>query len=717
MKSTIIIILNIITLSAFAQVDTTKTGLLRKKPVMLKEVVVKSHRIISKADKFVMSVPMNDNKNGEELLRQAPSVVLNGKDITINGEGGTKVFVNDREIRLDGENLITYVRSLSSKDIDRIEVQAMASASDDANAKGGVIRIKLRHKTKDDYLGNITLKEMVSDKTNGTRPSASFSMHKGKWDFYTFGSGTWTMKDKGETSSARLYKNGTNGFTSTGNISQPAKNLNIYAGAFYAIDSVRSIGAEVGFFNHYTDLETTSNSILNIGKESYNSNADYSQKMNFNMYSASINYQRKFDENGSAFKILADYARKESTNKDFYDIHWLWNNNDTTYRSHLTSNYDIASADMSYNKVCSGKTSLQTGLKFTTTQMNNNNNYQSLQNNVWNELAGYRYSSRYNEYIWAAYAELNTEIKNWQVAAGLRGEKTKTVNSTSDIHKHYFNLYPHLTLGYSFDEMKRWMISLRYARQIERPAFDALNPNRIQISQYSYMIGNPNLRPTYINKISVTLIHDYRYTLTIGGNLHTDLIREFAKQDQDNQDVSYVTYENHHHENHWFVNLNAPFQIGKIVSLNTNVTAVRQCIQTAEKDNYANHNLLFINCTANVTLPRDYAIELEYNMHNRLFSGNSSVASNNLLNFKAKKTFCNDKILLSAGIDNILNEPNRYQSLLSDYQLNSKSKIGSEGRVMNVTLTYNFNAGKKIQQRRVENSSSEERGRISQSQQ
>lgn len=85
MKSTIIIILNIITVSAFAQVDTTKTGLLRKKPVMLKEVVVKSHRIISKADKFVMSVPMNDNKNGEELLRQAPSVVLNGKDITING--------------------------------------------------------------------------------------------------------------------------------------------------------------------------------------------------------------------------------------------------------------------------------------------------------------------------------------------------------------------------------------------------------------------------------------------------------------------------------------------------------------------------------------------------------------------------------------------------------------------------------------------------------
>lgn len=261
MKTALFIILYITTLSAFAQVDTTSTGLLKKKPVELKEVVVKSHRIISKADKFVMSVPMNDNKNGEELLRQAPSVVLNGKDITINGEGGTKVFVNDREIRLDGENLIAYVRSLSSKDIDRIEVQSMANASDDANAKGGVIRIKLRHKADDDYQSNLTLKNMTSAQTDGIRPSASFSMHQGKWDFYTFGSGTWTMRDKGTIGSTRQYKNDTDGFTSTGDISLPAKNFNLYAGAFFAIDSIRSIGAEVGYFNNYTDMKTVSNSV------------------------------------------------------------------------------------------------------------------------------------------------------------------------------------------------------------------------------------------------------------------------------------------------------------------------------------------------------------------------------------------------------------------------------------------------------------------------
>ena len=44
------------------------------------------------------------------------------------------------------------------------------------------------------------------------------------------------------------------------------------------------------------------------------------------------------------------------------------------------------------------------------------------------------------------------------------------------------------------------MLIGQYGRYIERPTFSALNPNRIQTSEYSYLIGNPMLRPTYINK-------------------------------------------------------------------------------------------------------------------------------------------------------------------------------------------------------------------------
>jgi hypothetical protein len=716
MKTLSFTIFYLCALSCAAQVDTTSNGLLNKAPVRLNEVVVESHRLISKADKFIMRVPVNENKNGEELLRQAPSVVFNGSDITINGVSGTKVFVNDREIRLQGDNLINYVRSLSSKDIDRIEVQTMAGAGDDADARGGIIHIKLRHKLSDDYQGNVALKGMASNKSMTMHPSASFSVHQGKWDFYTFGSGSWTPNDKGYISSTRIYHNDINKFSSWGEIKKPAHDMNLSAGAFYEIDSMRTIGAEIGFFHDYTDMETNSSSSLTYSTYVYNSIADYSQKMKFNMYSGSVNYQRKLDDKGSMLKLMADYARKESTNNDLYDIHWLWNNRDTTYRSHLSSTYDIASADLSYKKAYAAGTAIQTGIKFTTTQMNNDNNYQSLLKNTWNEVPAYRYSYQYNEYIYAGYAEINTDVNKWQIAAGIRAEKTKTVNHNADINKNYLNLYPHLSLGYAFDEMKRWMISLRYARQIERPAFDALNPNRIQLSQYSYQIGNPNLKPSYINRLSATLIHDYRYTLTVGCDLHTDLIREFAKQDSEDKDVSYVTYENHHHENHWFVNINAPFEFCKAFDLTTNFTAVRQCIQMTEGDNYTNHNLIFINFTAHLNLPRQYSIELEYNMHNRLYSGNSSIESSNKLNLKAKKSLNKDKILLTAGIDNILNESSRYQCQLDEYLLKTRNKIGTTGRLVSLSLTYNFSAGNKVKQQRVENSSSEDRLRMSKAQ-
>lgn len=693
------------TLTCHAQTEQDTTKLLNRTPIQLREVVINSRKWLSKADKIIMRVAADDNKNGEELLRQAPHVVISDKDLTIHGEGGTKLFVNDREIRLTGDNLLTYLRSLNAKDIDRIEVQEMASAADDANAKGGIIRIRLRHRTTNDCQGNMTLKSLFSDRTFGMQPSASFSLHQGRWDMYSFGSGSFTPKDKGTTSSTRQYSSSADDFVSDTHISSPAVNVQVSAGAFYTIDSTATIGAEAGYFHQHTRLGTLSNTTLTIGSPSvedniYSSIADYLQIINFNMYSATLNYRKLLDHNGSNFKILADYARKESTNNNHYLTRWLWTNRDTAYIDRLSSDYDIASANLSYTHVTTSGSSLQTGIKFTATQMRNSSIYESL--------------TKYQEYISAAYAEFQTAISHWQLSAGLRAEYTQTRNSKSDIHWNYLNLYPHLSICYALDEMKRWMISMQYARQIERPAFDALNPNRIQLSQYSYQIGNPDLRPTYIHKLSTTLIRDYRYTLTIGCQLHTDLIREFALQDPTDRNVSYIMYENHQHENHWFVNLSAPIQIGRLLNITTSLTAVRQCIQKESGDAYSNHNLVFVNCTAGITLPRDYALELTYNMHNRLYSGNSSIATANLLLLKVKKSFCHKKILLTAGIDNLLDEPNRYQSQLSEYLMQSESRLGSDGRVFTLSLTYNFSSGKKRQIQRVENSSADERSRMNQ---
>lgn len=79
----------------------------------LQEVVVRTSPVKRKADRFILSVPPAQNKDGVELLQQAPGVWLSDERISINGSSGTKVFVDNREIKLTGEMLIGYLRSLN----------------------------------------------------------------------------------------------------------------------------------------------------------------------------------------------------------------------------------------------------------------------------------------------------------------------------------------------------------------------------------------------------------------------------------------------------------------------------------------------------------------------------------------------------------------------------------------------------------------------------
>ena len=82
----------------------------------------------------------------EELLRQTPSVSLTDKRISILGAGGTKVFVDGKEVRLTGEQLINYLRNLPSQNIKKVEVLPMADAASDTNDKRSIVYIHLKHR-------------------------------------------------------------------------------------------------------------------------------------------------------------------------------------------------------------------------------------------------------------------------------------------------------------------------------------------------------------------------------------------------------------------------------------------------------------------------------------------------------------------------------------------------------------------------------------------
>ena len=256
------------------------------------------------------------------------------------------------------------------------------------------------------------------------------------------------------------------------------------------------------------------------------------------------------------------------------------------------------------------------------------------------------------------------------------------------------------------------MLAVQYARNIERPPFHMLNPNRLQTSDYSYNIGNPYLKPTYINRFSTTVIYNYRYVLSVGGNLHHNLIREFCKQDAVSPDVSYITYENHDIENHWFVAINIPMQPASWCNLTANVVGVKQDIRMTDRTTFAHHYLGFANVNASFKLPKEFTLEAQYNGATRLHSGNSEIAPRHILSLFVRKKLAGNRFLITASATNILNRYNDFASHIEAYTTQSHYESGSIGRTFKISLTWNFNSGKKIKKATIERSSGSERNRL-----
>lgn len=98
--------------------------------------------------------------------------------------------------------------------------------------------------------------------------------------------------------------------------------------------------------------------------------------------------------------------------------------------------------------------------------------------------------------------------------AGLRGEYTHTRGKGGDISQNYFSLFPNANVSYALTKDGAYSLIAQYARTIERPRFWSLNPQRFQISDYTYQTGNPELDPAYKQDISLTLVLKHKYTLT-----------------------------------------------------------------------------------------------------------------------------------------------------------------------------------------------------------
>ena len=427
---------------------------LRSAATQIEGVTVKAQLIRREADRFVVDVansPSAIGRDGVELLEHAPGVWVSDDKISINGKSGSKVFINDRELRMEPEQLLTYLRSLRAEEIQKIEVVPVTGADYDADSSGGVIKITLRKRRENGLNGSVSMRTTQGKMGSSYMPAANISIHSGRFDinasaWASFGpsEGLSTEKTDYTTSSKRLNAESTmkNDDTSGGG----------RLGAIYEINDRHSVGAEFSYLRMTESGTTQTHSMMGNGTTS-ETDSRFSPTSATNGYEGTFNYIWKIDTLGSQFKVLGDYARREASshNDNFSHIQPEGLPSvDSTYRDHTDNSFEVAALTLALDKKFSPKWSLQTGAKYTRNQTHNNSLYQYLKEEEWVRNDDQSLRVDYTEHIAAAYGVVTAKLGRWGVTAGLRGEYTRTDGRRNGIEQNYFSLFPvsytHLTL-------------------------------------------------------------------------------------------------------------------------------------------------------------------------------------------------------------------------------------------------------------------------------
>lgn len=679
----------------------------------IQSVEVKARLVRREADRFVVDVanaPAAIGKDGIELLERAPGVWIDGEKISINGKSGSKVYVNDRELRMEPEQLLTYLRSLRAEEIQKIEVVPTTGADYDADSAGGIIRITLKKRRENGVDGSVSFNTSQGTIIHRYDPSANINVHSGRADFYASAWGSFG-KDRTTTDEQTLYNTADKALNAHSEMKGRNRSFGASAGAVVEIDDKNSVGAEVEYWRNRNGEPNNTYTDFRDGGTLTHTDSYFDNLNVRNNYSATFNYIRKIDTLGSTLKLLLDYTRRETDagNDNFSLITAPGSAADSTYRDNAASVYNVATATLALEKKFSPRWSLKAGAKYTYNDMHNDALYEYLKGDAWVRNDNQSFTINYTENIAAAYAIASAQLGRWSLVAGLRGEYTHTTGK--DVGQDYFSLFPNANVSFALSKEKGWSLIAQYARTIERPRFWCLSPQRMQISDYTYQTGNPSLDPSFKQDVSLTLVAAHKYTLTAGVQLVGDEIQQTMQADPENPDLLQLAWVNYDATKNCYASVNLPFQPAKWWQLNANVTYMRRGQRVEQHGAEEFFNWGFVNLSTTFTLPAKFYIDLSYRYQSRLDLGNCWVEPDHRLQAGVKKRF-GDRFTASFSVQNLLDQGQEIGAHGDGFVRTMKARQTWSNRSFRIGLTYNFKSGKAFKRKAVEAGSADEKSRL-----
>ncbi|TDE03739.1 outer membrane beta-barrel family protein [Flavobacterium hiemivividum] len=490
-----------------------------EKQEQLNEVVVTSKKklIERKVDRLVFNVENSIGASGGDAidaLKITPGIRVQNNAISMIGKSGMVVMIDDRLIQLSGDDLMSFLRTLSSENIKSIEVITTPPSKYSAEGNSGLVNIKLKKAKKDSWNASVNTAYRQATYLAGNS-GGNFNYQKDKISIFSS-----TNIAKGTSSpieTSKMYY--PNQLWANNSVRKDFTNLmGGRIGIDYQITNKLVMGIQYLGGNSKPNIEEKNLTTIYNNTNSINSfirtNADNIRKNS----SQSFNYHTIYNVDTLGTKIFTDidYFKYNKNENRTFDSNSENVNGSTIPNSHISATNGSKTDFSNF----SGKIDVEMPLKWASISyggkmsFNNNNSsvsYYNMTNGspIYDPNQSNQFS--YKENLNALYFSGTKKIgKLWETQLGLRMETTNTVGVSKTLNEkntnNYVKFFPTLYLIYNHSDNNSF--SLNYSKRINRPSFNSLNPFRWYDNPYSYSEGNPFLQPSYSHNIELSFTHN-----------------------------------------------------------------------------------------------------------------------------------------------------------------------------------------------------------------
>lgn len=532
--------------TGFEDLDTTfisgdfkkMTFKMSEKVNKLNEVVVNANKPLleRKVDRLVFNVQNSmASLSGDamDVLKVTPLVMAENESLSIIGKGSVTVMVNDKILRISGDDLTSYLRSIPSGSIESVEVITVPPSKYSASGNAGILNIKLKKIVNDFWSASIR-----SIYTQTTHPTinlgAGFNYKKNRFSLYsslnmTEGSVLFTEKPH-VTYSTQDWET----------LSKKRSFTKLYNGRLqteYKISEKFSIGAQA--FLNSSKPHSNDKTLTNISQRTglLDSIIKGNGYQNSTTQSLALNFNSTYSLGKDGQEIILDIDHYRSNYDNFRDFNsetfdpsdspilnneWYSGNVGQNVFTNTSFNIDVEQKIKKFD--------INYGVNFSTSL--NKNELQSVATSGRiDTIFNYSDEFEFRENIGSLFFSIGSAIsKKIDFKAGLRLENTNTEGVSNTLatkyENNYLKLFPTLYTSYKMNDKN--VFSIGYGRRIDRPAFMAMNPFARYISKYYYTVGNPYLLPSFSHNIEINYSNNRDLNLSLYTNFAKEQIAQTA---------------------------------------------------------------------------------------------------------------------------------------------------------------------------------------------